>query len=337
MGYERPNIGAAVRPPGSAWPGFECPHHGGALRDDGDALVCPEGHTFPIVGGIPRFVERDDYAAAFGSQWNRYPRTQLDSHTGTTISRDRAHRAIGDRTWNNVAGRDVLECGCGAGRFTEVLLERDAHVTSVDLSSAVEANRRNFPGERHRVVQADLLQLPFSPRSYDLVFCLGVVQHTPDTEIAVARLYDQVAPGGTLVFDHYAFSASWLSWYLSLRPLWRAWLRRLPAERGLELTERLVDRFLPLHRHSGSARRLLVSRVSPVMAYYHLLPELSDDLQREWALLDTHDSLTDWFKRFRSARQLERTLSLLGATDIECVRRGVVVEARCRRPAASRV
>jgi hypothetical protein len=109
----------------------------------------------------------------------------------------------------------------------------------------------------------------------------------------------------------------------------------MSPERGLELTEKLVDRFLPLHRGGGRARRLLASRVSPVMAYYHLLPELSDELQREWALLDTHDSLTDWFKRFRSVGQIERTLTLLGATDIECTRRGVVVEARCRRPATT--
>jgi hypothetical protein len=105
--------------------------------------------------------------------------------------------------------------------------------------------------------------------------------------------------------------------------------------RGLELTEKLVDRFLPMHKGAGRVQRLLVSRVSPVMAYYHLLPELSDELQREWALLDTHDSLTDWFKRFRSPRQIGRNLSLLGATEIECVRRGVVVEARCRRPSAT--
>ena len=332
MRHDAPNPAVTRESAGQDWPGFTCPEHGAALTSEGESLSCPGGHAFPVVGGIPRFVDRSNYAEAFGTQWNRYPRTQLDSHTNTTISRDRARRCIGEELWNRLPDLHVVECGCGAGRFTEVLLEQGARVTSVDLSSAVDANRRNFPDDRHRVVQADLLQLPFAPRTFDLVFCLGVVQHTPNTEITLARLFDQVAPGGSLVIDHYAYSPSWLSWMLSLRPLWRRALRRMPPDRGLSVTERLVDAFLPLHRDAGRARRLVVSRVSPVMAYYHLLPELSDELQREWALLDTHDSLTDWFKRFRSVRQIESTLALLGATDIECARSGVVVEARCRRP-----
>ncbi|HEY0787434.1 MAG TPA: methyltransferase domain-containing protein, partial [Thermoanaerobaculia bacterium] len=85
------------------------------------------------------------YADAFGAQWRRYSRTQLDSYTGTTISRDRLRRCLGEELWEGLSGRKVLEAGCGAGRFTEVLLERGAILTSVDLSDAVVANAENFP------------------------------------------------------------------------------------------------------------------------------------------------------------------------------------------------
>jgi hypothetical protein len=94
-----------------------------------------------------------------------------------------------------------------------------------------------------------------------------------------------------------------------------------------------VEFFLPLHkavRHSRIAQSLL-SRISPVLAYYHDLP-LNDDLQRDWALLDTHDSLTDRFKHFRTKGQIQRLLQRLGGTDIACWHGGNGVEARCSRP-----
>jgi len=223
----------------------------------------------------------------------------------------------------------VLECGCGAGRFTEVLLSQGARVTSVDLSDAVDANQETFPqDEQHRVAQADLLRLPFEPRQFDVVFCLGVVQHTPSPEQTIATLYEQVRPGGFLVFDHYRHR---LRWWLSTGPLWRAVLRRLPPERGLRITERLVTLLFPLHRRAGPAG-ILLRRVSPVQTYYHAFPELSHESQYEWALLDTHDALTDWYKHFRTPRQIESLLEELGLERIRVTEAGNGVEARGRRP-----
>ena len=42
----------------------------------------------PINNYIPRFC-KDDYCDSFGMQWNIFSKTQLDSHSKTTISRDR--------------------------------------------------------------------------------------------------------------------------------------------------------------------------------------------------------------------------------------------------------
>ncbi len=154
----------------------------------------------------------------------------------------------------------MLECGCGAGRFTEILLSRGARVVSIDLSSAVEANARNFPpSPRHLIAQADIRALPFAPRSFDVVFCLGVVQHTPDPEATIAALYEHVKPGGWLVFDQYKRSAGWT---LSLKPAYRLMLKRLPAQRGLRVTEAAVDALLPLHRRARGPLRVLLNRIS---------------------------------------------------------------------------
>jgi 2-polyprenyl-3-methyl-5-hydroxy-6-metoxy-1,4-benzoquinol methylase len=313
------------------WPPWTCPFDGRPLREDNAALSCPAGHAFPLRAGIARFVEDEGYSGAFGAQWLEFRKTQLDSYTGTSISAERARRCLGERLWAELGERQVLECGCGAGRFTEVLLGRDAHVTSIDLSAAVEANQTNFPqDERHRVAQADILALPFLARSFDVVFCLGVVQHTPDPERSIRALYEQVRPGGWLVFDHYSHRLGWL---LSAAPAFRSVLKRLPPERGLAASKLLVDALLPLHRRAGRAG-VLVRRLSPVQAYYGKLP-LSEELQREWALLDTHDALRDWHKHFRTQAQIEATLRGLGLVDVWCAEGGNGVEARGRRPVES--
>lgn len=313
-------------------PPYRCPKDGGALAERDGALHCDAGHRFPVDAEIPRFVPDSTYTDHFGLQWNTYPRTQFDSYTGVPITRNRIRRALGEALWDGLASLQVLECGCGAGRFTEILLDRGANVTSVDLSNAVDANAKNFPpSDRHRIAQADITALPFAEQSFDVVFCLGVVQHTPDPAATIAALYRYVKPGGWLVIDHYTHT---LRWYTTAAPLVRQVLRRMEPARALRVTQRLVDIFLPLHRRFMHRRiaRALLSRISPVQCYFNELPELNDRLQREWALLDTHDSLTDWYKHLRSLGWVRRQLEGLGLDAIVCERGGNGIEARGRRP-----
>jgi 2-polyprenyl-3-methyl-5-hydroxy-6-metoxy-1,4-benzoquinol methylase len=314
------------------WPAWHCPTHGTALEDQQDILVCSNAHIFPRRNEIPRFVTNSAYTGAFGTQWKKYRLTQLDSYTGRTITKDRVRRCMGEVMWSQLEGKQVLECGCGAGRFTEILLAQGASVTSIDLSEAVDANQENFSqSETHRIAQADILRLPFAPQQFDLVLCLGVIQHTPNPEQTIVRLYNQVKPGGALIIDHYTHN---LSWYTKAAPLFRRYLRRLSPEKGIKATERLVDIFWPLHRMARHfyPGQMLLSRISPVLCYYSAYPDLGDELIREWALLDTHDSLTDWYKHFRTRGQIRRTLENLGLQEIWCHYGGNGVEARGKRP-----
>jgi SAM-dependent methyltransferase len=317
------------------WPNFRCPVHEIGLLHEASCLSCPRSHDFLIINGIPRFVAQSNYADHFGLQWNHFRRTQLDSYTKVPTSRDRLRRCIGETLWKELPGKLVLECGCGAGRFTEVLLERGCSVMSIDLSNAVDANAQNCePSEFHRLAQADIGQLPFELQQFDLVLCLGVVQHTPDPELTMRALYGQVKPGGWLVIDHYTDR---LGWYTKVASLFRVLMKRMPPDRALAMSERLVDLFLPLHK---SVRRVpiirsVVYRLSPVISYYTALPELDDRLQYEWARLDTHDSLTDWFRAFRTRTQITQAFDALGMDAIWCEYGGNGVEARGQRPLRS--
>jgi SAM-dependent methyltransferase len=172
------------------------------------------------------------------------------------------------------------------------------------------------------------LKLPFIGRGFDVVFCLGVVQHTPSPEQTIAALFEQVRPGGLLVVDHYTYR---LGYFLSTQPIVRAVLRRLPPDTGLRVTDRMVRMLWPLHSRLRRYRRLL-NRVSPIYTYFDTFPELSDEHQRAWAFLDTHDALTDHYKWFRTRRQIERALSDLGAVEVEAWKDGNGIEARGRRP-----
>lgn len=314
------------------WPKWLCPEHRRTLVEGETVLTCDDGCTYPIRNSIPRFVGGSAYASAFGLQWLRYRITQLDSYTGVPVSRRRIERCFGDVAWRSLGGRQVLEAGCGAGRFTEVLLARGARVMSIDLSEAVDANIENCPqGRTHRIAQCDILKLPFAPQQFDVVCCLGVVQHTPSPEATISALYESVKPGGLIVFDHYAPT---LSWFTKSAPLFRFVLKRLTPELGLRATEAIVRLLLPLHRATRTwyIGQALLSRVSPVVCYYHAIPELDDRAQSEWALLDTHDSLTDWYKHFRTAAQLRDLMQQLGLQEVEVIDRGSNIEVRGRRP-----
>lgn len=315
-----------------SWPQWVCPLHSQELDENDNVSRGSCGCAFPIKNEILRFVADGDYSAAFGLQWKRYRKTQLDSYTGLPLSRVRLRRCLGEMLWSQLHGKDVLEAGCGAGRFTEILLEEGAYVTSFDLSEAVEANQENFPqGNRHRIAQANILQIPFKINQFDIVICLGVVQHTPIPEETMRSLYAQVKPGGWLVVDHYTYG---ISYFTKTFPIFRYYFRRLEPDVGLKKTEALVNLLWPLHQavRNSPVLHILLSRLSPVLDYYRAHPGLSDDLQKEWAMLDTHDLLTDWYKHLRTNRQIRLALEHMGLSNIWCENGGNGIEARGQRP-----
>ena len=302
-------------------------------------LTSKNGFTYPIIKGIPRILKDfNNYSSAFGEQWTKWRKTQLDTYTNTTITRDRLFRCLGKNIIYQLKNSKdiihVLEVGCGAGRFTEILLEFPSiKLTSIDLSSAVEANLLNFPqNSQHRIIQTDLMKLPFKSMQYDIVICLGVIQHTPNPEKTIKKLYKQVKFEGNLVIDHYTFDISRLTKITSiiLRPL----IKRLSSKKRMKTIKFLVDIFFPLHKSIRNFPLLqkIISRISPIITYFHIYPELNDNLQKEWSMLDTHDGLTDWYKHLRSRRQIKKTLENINSTSIEVNLGGNGVEARCKRP-----
>ena len=102
----------------------------------------------------------------------------------------------------DVAGRRVLDVGCGAGVFAATLAERGAEVVGVDVSEAMVAEaRERVPRGTFR--QADLGDgLPqVADGSVDVVVCLHVLSHLPDLETPLDAFARVLRPGGTLVLS----------------------------------------------------------------------------------------------------------------------------------------
>jgi len=302
---------------------LQCPASGLPLSLVDDAgerfLVSSAGdHRYTVVGGIARFVPPGNYASSFGYQWNKYAKLQLDSCNGTTFSHDRFYAITG---WSpaELQGRQVLDAGCGAGRFAAVALAAGAQVTAVDLSQAVDACRANLQESTDlEVVQASIYDLPFRSASFDYVYCIGVIQHTPDPKRSVLELCRMVKPGGSIGL--WIYERDWKSYlgtvgfkYL-LRP-WTMKMSRQQVEDFSNFLERLCWPVNRIARHCGLPGKIVMRMLPVASAYLQEVP-LSDDDFREWVRLDTFDMYSPAHDHPQKFATVASWLSEVGFTDI---------------------
>src|SRR5690606_26122421 len=103
----------------------------------------------------------------------------------------------------DVAGKRVLEVGCGAAMCARWLTSVGADAVAMDLSGGMlrragEANRRT--GLKPPLVQADAARLPFASGTFDSAWCaFGAVPFTPDLEAVVTYAAPVLRPTGRWV------------------------------------------------------------------------------------------------------------------------------------------
>jgi SAM-dependent methyltransferase len=285
------------------------------------ALVCPGcSQRHAIVRGIPRFVSTDNYAHAFGWQWNRWRKLQIDRLSGHRLSET---RFVADSRWDPswIKGKLILDAGCGAGRFTDVAAQLGARVVACDLSSAIEACRANclepegaspIRGEVAHV-QANLLDLPFRVGAFDAVFCMGVIQHTPDPPKVMRALPRLLRTDGRLAYNFYEQDV------LRKLQVIKYALRRTtpdwPEPRLLALCKALVAAFFPLTFVMSRIPivRFMV-RLIPICATHN--PALTVRQQYEWTLLDTFDWLNPRYEICQDHREVAKLLNDMGLSDV---------------------
>ena len=259
-----------------------CPVCEGDLHLDGDsspeepiesgALKCADGHSYPIVRGVPRFVSSDGYAANFGFEWNLHNKTQLDTET-----RHESEEAFIEKTGFNpdeLTGKLVLDVGCGMGRFAEVASRSGATVVGIDLTSAIDAAHENLKGRSNVfLAQANIFDLPFRDKTFDVIFSIGVLHHTPDTKAAFDQLPRLLKPGGRIAI--WVYASSMMSWART-------------SDFYRRLTTRLPKRFLYVLSHIAIPWYYLGKLPGVGLVFRRILP-VSGHPDASWRVLDTFD------------------------------------------------
>ncbi len=129
----------------------------------------------------------------------------------------------------HLAGKTVLDVGCGGGILSEAMAQRGAQVSGIDmgeaplniaklhaLESGLEINYRQIPVEQLAEEQ---------PESFDTVTCLEMLEHVPDPASVIRACTRLVKPGGKVFFStlnrnpkSYAFAIVGAEYLLRLLP-----------------------------------------------------------------------------------------------------------------------
>ncbi len=109
------------------------------------------------------------------------------------------------RLLGEVAGRRVLEVGCGAAAGARWLATRGAEVVGLDLSAGMLRHARAGAartGVRVPLLQADATRLPLRDGTFDLAFtAFGAIPFVADSAAVMREVYRVLRPGGRWVFS----------------------------------------------------------------------------------------------------------------------------------------
>ncbi len=199
-----------------------------------------------------RIIDQTRTQAAYGLQWNRFRIIRQEEDRATFRNRTRLNP-------EDLADKIVLDAGCGMGRYLRIAGESSAkRIVGVDLSQAVRAARdvtRDLPNVS--VIRGDLLRLPFASGSFDLIYSLGVIDHTPDPRASFLELARLLKPGGRIAIWVYPRERAIVEWIMNAQ---RAISTRMPLG-VLEPLCRLSAPIGALKQRLMSSRRWLIQRL----------------------------------------------------------------------------
>jgi len=154
---------------------------------------------------IPQFFAKEsknidqDVVSDFGDEWIKFDSfdTEELATIGDTYFNLLESRSITDKS-------EVLDIGCGTGRWAYYLADQVGFIEAIDPSKAViSASKLLAKKKNTRITQCDLENIPFDEKSFDLVYSLGVLHHMPDTKEAINIATTFVKTNGYLLLYLY--------------------------------------------------------------------------------------------------------------------------------------
>lgn len=293
------------------------PANGQALIANETGLYEGDQLIYPCIGGAYRIVKDDNYTDNFGFQWNKFVGTQVDKANQLDMSKV---RFFAETNWDkeDLTGKNVLEVGSGAGRFSQIILDyTNANLYTVDYSNAVEANfKNNGPHNRLHLYQASIYEMPFAKAQFDKVICIGVLQHTPDVEKSVQSLIEMVKPGGELVVDFYPIRGWWTK--VHAKYIFRPWTKKMSHEKLHAKIENNIDWIIKTYRFfSKIGLGKIVNRFLPICDIDGTLPQgLPYEQLRELCVLDTFDMFSPAYDQPQKMTTVKQWFEKYGMTSV---------------------
>lgn len=217
-----------------------CPACAGPLETGWRCKGC--GVRYAAQDGVPALRPPGDARTeAVRAFYSAAPFPGYPEHDSLHWLRARAERSRFARLLDEAIAGDarIVEIGCGTGQMSLYLARADRIVIGADLTRAslllAAAAAKRFAIERVLFVESDLARPALRPASFDVVYCSGVLHHTPDPRASFARIARLVRPGGMIVVGLYNAIAR-----LPLR-LRRA-VAKLTGERWIPWDPVLADR-----------------------------------------------------------------------------------------------
>ena len=268
------------------------------LKKKNNFLLDSLNNKFLIIKKIPRII-KNTYTQNFGYQWNKFFKTQIN-----TSKKNQGYnykRFFIQSMWqpHKLDYNNILEVGCGAGRFSGVLLNHTkCKLYSIDSSNAVEANYKNNFKKKYKnrffLYQSDIFSLPFSNDSFDKIFCFGVLQHTPNYKKALTLILSKLKIGGEFVLDFYPYKGFYTK--IHAKYFFRFIFKYLNND---QLYSLIKIYYLPVYKIYCLLDFLglhIFTRFLPICDVKNTIPKnLSKKKLYEWIILDTFDMFSPKF------------------------------------------
>ncbi len=213
--------------------------------------------------------------------WGYEPRERLEHVVRTSL----------EMTPEQCRGKVILDAGCGNGILTSMLGEHFDLAIGVDLgTSVVEGHARNRRSNVH-FVQGDLMNPPFRNSSIDILISLGVIHHTPNTELTFSCLSPLVRAGGRFYVWLYKPESDWHHRFMLVL---RQFFKRLPH--GLSAAFFKVT-FVPGALLKRRIKNAISSTKEKPQSAQEQLISFMDGLTCAYRFEHTPEEATLWFRK----------------------------------------